>query len=41
MFEVNENKVEFEESAEDCECGSKMDMWQTQYLKDGYDYVLW
>lgn len=29
-------------SAEPCdECGSKMDMWQTQYLEDGYDYIQW
>jgi hypothetical protein len=31
-------------NAEPCDeygCGSKMDMWQTQYLEDGYDYIQW
>lgn len=37
-----ENKQEFIRNAEKCDqCGSNMDMWQTQYLSDGYDYIQW
>lgn len=42
MIDSNGNKYEFEDSAEDCDqCNSKMDMWHTQYIEDGYDHVVW
>ena len=37
-----ERKQEITPDAEICDhCGSNMDMHQTQYMEDGYDYIQW
>ena len=38
----NAYKKALTRNAEQCdECPSKMDMWQTQFIEDGYDYIEW
>jgi alpha-amylase/alpha-mannosidase (GH57 family) len=37
-----ERKQALERNSERCdECGEWLDMWQTQFLEDGYDYIEW